>query len=51
MRTVIKEDKTTQNILKELSLGDIKGFAKKKKIFNIPRKNLRADKTQKGDYY
>ena len=26
LRTVIQEDKTTQDILKEINLGDIKGF-------------------------
>ena len=28
LRTAVQEDKTTQNILKEISLGDIKGFTK-----------------------
>ena len=32
LRTVIREDETTQNILKEMSLGDIKEFTKKNKF-------------------
>ena len=28
LRVVIQEDKTTQNILKEMSLGDVEGFTK-----------------------
>ena len=32
MRIAIREDETTQDILKELSLGDIKGFAEKDKF-------------------
>ena len=29
LRTVIQKDKTTQDILKKISIGDIKGFTKK----------------------
>ena len=32
LRTVIQEDKITQDILKEMSLRDIKGFTKKDKF-------------------
>ena len=32
LRTVIQEDNTTQDILKEISLGDIKEFIKKKEF-------------------
>ena len=32
LRTVIQEDKTTQDILKEISLGNIEGFAEENKF-------------------
>ena len=32
LQTIAQEDKTTQNILKEMSLEDVKGFTKKNKF-------------------
>ena len=32
LRTVIREDETTQDILKEMSQGDVKKFTKKDKF-------------------
>ena len=51
MRTAIREDKTAQDILKEISLGDIKEFTKKDRFLLILRKNLCANKAPKRDYY
>ena len=48
---MVRDDETTQVILKKMSRGDVEGFAKKKKIFTVLRKNLCAVKTQKGDHY
>ena len=38
LRTAVREDKTTQDILKEINLRDIKGFTKKERFLLFQKK-------------
>ena len=40
MRIVVREDKTTQDILKKISLGDIKKFTKKEEFLSFKKESM-----------